>query len=527
MKSKNYVTDLTMSEGQKFVPQQDVLTFYKGSTIFVTGVTGFLGHVLLSKLLCSCPDIKKIYILIREKRGKDIWTRFQEIFDQPVFEKAKKCCPDYTSIVTPIRGDCLKPNLGISDTDRDLLQEEVNIIFHVAATVRFDAPLRDAVYINIRSTSDLLDIAKGIKNLQVFVHVSTAFSYCAEHNTIEEKVYEPPMFPQNILSIVDHLNDTILDRITPRLLGPYPNTYVLTKAIAESLCLHKNTGIPITVFRPAIVISTAEEPIPGWINNTYGPTGIVAAAGIGLLRTLNADKNCKANVVPCDYVINAMIAAAWYTAETWKTFKQNTSDEDPAKMLRVPIFNYSSTETNNSLTWKAFMEGNEKFEQEIPFSYSMWAYSLTLNKYKFVHQVYVIFLHLLPALIVDSIAVLCGKEPRLWESYQKVHKLTNVISYFSTRQWIIPHENVKKLWNCLSPGDKQIFQFNLENLDWKTYFKNHVFGIRTYIIKDKETTIPYALKKRKKLIFTHYAVISLFLCLISYFCLRLLQVVFK
>lgn len=65
------------------------------------------------------------------------------------------------------------------------------------------------------------------------------------------------------------------------------------------------------------VISTAEEPIPGWINNTYGPTGIVAAAGLGLMRTLHCDKNCKADVVPCDYVINALIASAWYTAKRW------------------------------------------------------------------------------------------------------------------------------------------------------------------------------------------------------------------
>lgn len=59
------------------------------------------------------------------------------------------------------------------------------------------------------------------------------------------------------------------------------------------------------------VISSAKEPIPGWINNVYGPTGVVAAAAVGLMRSLNTDQNCKANIVPCDYVVNAAIAAAW------------------------------------------------------------------------------------------------------------------------------------------------------------------------------------------------------------------------
>jgi FlaA1/EpsC-like NDP-sugar epimerase len=34
-------------------------------SIFITGATGFVGKVLVEKLLRSCPDIAKIYILVR------------------------------------------------------------------------------------------------------------------------------------------------------------------------------------------------------------------------------------------------------------------------------------------------------------------------------------------------------------------------------------------------------------------------------------------------------------------------------
>lgn len=65
------------------------------------------------------------------------------------------------------------------------------------------------------------------------------------------------------------------------------------------------------LFPRGVVISSVKEPIPGWINNVYGPTGVVAAAAVGLLHVLQVDQNSKANIVPCDFVVNALIASAW------------------------------------------------------------------------------------------------------------------------------------------------------------------------------------------------------------------------
>lgn len=59
--------------------KSDIQEFYKGKSVFITGCTGFLGKVLLEKLLRSCPEIENIYVLMRSKKGKDMYTRIEEI----------------------------------------------------------------------------------------------------------------------------------------------------------------------------------------------------------------------------------------------------------------------------------------------------------------------------------------------------------------------------------------------------------------------------------------------------------------
>lgn len=58
--------------------------FYAGRSIFITGATGFVGKVLVEKLLRSCPDIGKLYVLIRAKKGKNIHTRLEEMLNSKV-----------------------------------------------------------------------------------------------------------------------------------------------------------------------------------------------------------------------------------------------------------------------------------------------------------------------------------------------------------------------------------------------------------------------------------------------------------
>lgn len=61
----------------KHLPKID--DWLTGKDIFITGVTGFLGKVLLEKLIRCCPGVKNIYVLLRPKRGKTIDERLQDL----------------------------------------------------------------------------------------------------------------------------------------------------------------------------------------------------------------------------------------------------------------------------------------------------------------------------------------------------------------------------------------------------------------------------------------------------------------
>lgn len=61
----------------------EIQHFYKNSTVLLTGATGFVGKLLLEKLLRQC-HVRRVYALVRDKDGADAEARCAEIFDATV-----------------------------------------------------------------------------------------------------------------------------------------------------------------------------------------------------------------------------------------------------------------------------------------------------------------------------------------------------------------------------------------------------------------------------------------------------------
>ena len=61
--------------------ESQIANYYKEKSVFITGATGFLGKCLVEKLLRSCHGLKKIYVLVRQKKGQSPNQRLNEIFN--------------------------------------------------------------------------------------------------------------------------------------------------------------------------------------------------------------------------------------------------------------------------------------------------------------------------------------------------------------------------------------------------------------------------------------------------------------
>lgn len=78
----------------------------------------------------------------------------------------------------------------------------MSVIFHIAATVRFDEKITTSLAINVRGTRDLLNIAKQCKDLKSFVHVSTAYANCAQ-NEVDEIFYPPLIGSEELITMLE------------------------------------------------------------------------------------------------------------------------------------------------------------------------------------------------------------------------------------------------------------------------------------------------------------------------------------
>lgn len=88
-----------------------------------------------------------------------------------------------------VEGDVSMVGLGFTDETRKLL-ENVSVIFHSAASVRFDDNLKSAIILNTRGTHEVIKFAVTLSHLASFVHVSTTYCYPDEPQTNEKVMME-------------------------------------------------------------------------------------------------------------------------------------------------------------------------------------------------------------------------------------------------------------------------------------------------------------------------------------------------
>ncbi|XP_071570660.1 fatty acyl-CoA reductase 1-like [Temnothorax nylanderi] len=462
--------------------ESEIAQFFSGRKVLITVGLGFLGKLLIEKLLRCCPNIATLYIFVRGKDGKNPHERVQQLEEMPLYEKLKKEQPDFLQKLIVIESDLDTTNLGLSKQDRNRLLD-TNVIFHGATIVRSNQRLRTMTNVNVQATKQILLLAREMPNLKAFVHLSTVFAH-SPIRSIEEKHYPPPMETDELLSLVNVLNDKKLDAITSSLIGGWPNTFTFTKAIAEDTVLRYGSGMPVCIVRPSIVTSTWNEPIMGWADSVYGPIGLLVSSSLGLLRTIHCHTDKNLDFVPADYVTSCLIAAAWHTnmRNIKKEFEVDMETGVVPDVEKVSVYNYVSS-CQRPITWDTFRKHVRAHGSKIPGVSDIRLQCMFWNSRLWVHKILMCLFHLLPAVMVDGTAILTGRDPRWYKTYDLIHAHLSATSYFMTQQWCFRNDAVVKLWERMNAVDREIFEFDMSNFDWSEYIKRMVRGIRDFIGK--------------------------------------------
>lgn len=83
-KDKRMCADQHATSPKHLTGELTVPVFYRGKGILITGATGFIGKVLIEKLLRCCPEVDCLYCLIRPKNKQGIQSRLDEITNSKV-----------------------------------------------------------------------------------------------------------------------------------------------------------------------------------------------------------------------------------------------------------------------------------------------------------------------------------------------------------------------------------------------------------------------------------------------------------
>jgi thioester reductase-like protein len=266
---------------------------------FVTGFPGFLASELMRRLLAQeekssflCLVQPKFLALAQEQRAS-----------------LEKKLPGSLGRIHFVSGDLTVPGLGIDSAQSEIDFSSLTEVFHFAAV--YDLNVRESLAqkVNVEGTRNVLEFLRTIPKLQKFHYVSTCY-VSGKYNGV---------FHETDLEVGQKFN----------------NFYESTKYEAEKLVRAKmKAGLPTIIYRPSIVVGNSQTGETQKFDGVYFVMQwLLKQSKNAILPRLSNPENFTINLVPSDYVLDAMAYLAVQGASIGKTFQ--LADPHPLTIAQV------------------------------------------------------------------------------------------------------------------------------------------------------------------------------------------------
>jgi thioester reductase-like protein len=271
-------------------------------SIFLTGFPGFIASRLVERLANSETQ----FFLLVEPRFVE-----KAIEEVELIAEEQGIPLEAFSIV---EGDITQPNLGISNDDLEVIQVETTQVFHLAAVYDLAVDKDLAFRVNLEGTRHVNDLAVSIKNLRRYNYVSTCY-------------------------VAGKRTGRILETELEHKAG-FRNYYEETKYLAEMEVEALKNLLPVTIYRPSVVVGDSETGETAKYDGIYYLIQYLRKAP-SILRLVNVgNEKVRLNLVPVDFVVDAIANLSTDGAAQGKTL----AIADPRPLKTSELFDVIAKE---------------------------------------------------------------------------------------------------------------------------------------------------------------------------------------